>query len=219
MFNLLDKTKQTLPVKVNNKEENLDSIISDPALLEQDQQQLQDLVRTAAEDGEITKAEYEELCKLTVKLGVSNYDLNEMIRMEYKKNLIAKVKLFVEDDGEIDGKEMKALLYRSQKAGVGKEELNSYINEALANYNIERKKNLREKLHKIGISVAVAAVGVAAAYVGLKVQDNKTKFAAAQQGNLKVNLDTIRRINENVKNTTITHASQGKSMFDASLEY
>ena len=84
MFELFNKKSQLLPVKVNKNEDKLVPTISDPQLLSQKRRELTDLVRKAAEDGEITKLEYDELCDLTAQVGVNNFELNEMIRSEYK---------------------------------------------------------------------------------------------------------------------------------------
>ena len=102
MFELFDKTKQLLPVRVSKNEAKIAPTITDPQLLTQKRRELTDLVRKAAEDGEITKLEYDELQELTMQVGINNYELNEMIRSEYKKALKTKVDLFVEDDGRVD---------------------------------------------------------------------------------------------------------------------
>ena len=54
MFEIFNKTSQLLPVKVNKNEDKLVPTISDPQLLSQKRRELTDLVRKAAEDGEIT---------------------------------------------------------------------------------------------------------------------------------------------------------------------
>ena len=198
MFNFFDDTPQLLPVKVKKKEAKIAPLISDPALLAKKRQQLQDLVKKAAEDGVITAMEYDELRELTAQVGVNNSELNDMIQLEYKKKLISRVRLFAED-GEIDEGEMKLLLRRANEIGVDKAELNTYINEALSEYDIEKKKKFRN----VCISLAVVAAGAAAAVIGLNFQKNKAMLAAAQQGNMKVSLSTI----THTRNTNVQHSS------------
>lgn len=178
MLDVLNKKSQVTPT-------------SDTKSLAHYRKQLQLLVKKATEDGEITKTEYDQLRELTEKADISDSELNEMIRVEFKKDLIAKVQLFVEDDGKVDKNEMKVLVHRANEIGISDDQLNSYINEALAKYDIERKKRFREKIHKIGISVAVAAAASAVAFVGVQVQKNKILVNASKQGNYKINLSTI----------------------------
>ncbi len=141
MFDFFDNTPQLLPVKVKKEEAKLVPMISNPATLAIKRQELQDLVKKATEDGEITSMEYNELLELTIQVGVNNSELNEMIREEYKKSLIDKVHLFAED-GVIDENEMKLLLSRAKEIGMSKDELNTCINEALSKYDIEMKKKV-----------------------------------------------------------------------------
>ena len=210
MFDFFDNTPQLLPVKVKKEEAKLVPLISDPTLLAKKRQELQGLVKKATEDGEITSTEYKELLELTTQVGVNNSELNEMIKIEYKKALTARVQLFAED-GKIDEDEMKLLLRRAKEIGMSKEELNTSINEALSKYNIEMKKKIR----KVCIAVATVAVGTAAAVIGLNFQKNKTMLTMAQKGNLKVSLSSITR-NTNIstthtKNSNIRHISEKKT--------
>lgn len=203
MFDFFENTPQLLPVKVKKEEAKLVPLISDPILLAKKRQELQNLVKKAAEDGEITSMEYKELLELTEQVGVNNSELNEMIRVEYKKKLISRVQLFAED-GDIDESEMKLLLSCANEIGLSKDELNMYINEALSNYDIEKKKKFR----KVCVSLAVAAVGTAAAVIGLKFQHNKAMLAAAQLGNMKVSLSSITNSHTHTHNTNIRHISE-----------
>lgn len=202
MFELFNKKSQLLPVKVNKNEDKLVPTISDPQLLSQKRRELTDLVRKAAEDGEITKLEYDELCDLTAQVGVNNFELNEMIRSEYKKNLNEKIKLFVEDDGIVDESEMKNLISRAKEIGVGEAELKIQISEAVSKYTMEQKRiqeekrkvnkaNFTEKVQKLGKFLLVAGAATAAAYVGLKAQSNRANNLAAMNGNYKVSLSTV----------------------------
>ena len=202
MFELFNKKSQLLPVKVNKNEDKLVPTISDPQLLSQKRRELTDLVRKAAEDGEITKLEYDELCDLTAQVGVNNFELNEMIRSEYKKTLNEKIKLFVEDDGIVDESEMKNLMSRAKEIGVGEAELKIQISEAVSKYTMEQKRiqeekrkvnkaNFTEKVQKLGKFLLVAGAATAAAYVGLKAQSNRANNLAAMNGNYKVSLSTV----------------------------
>ena len=202
MFELFNKKSQLLPVKVNKNEDKLVPTISDPQLLNQKRRELTDLVRKAAEDGEITKLEYDELCDLTAQVGVNNFELNEMIRNEYKKALNEKIKLFVEDDGIVDESEMKNLMSRAKEIGVGEAELKIQISEAVSKYTMEQKRiqeekrkvnkaNFTEKVQKLGKFLLVAGAATAAAYVGLKAQSNRANNLAAMNGNYKVSLSTV----------------------------
>lgn len=202
MFEIFNKTSQLLPVKVNKNEDKLVPTISDPQLLSQKRRELTDLVRKAAEDGEITKLEYDELCDLTAQVGVNNFELNEMIRSEYKKTLNEKIKLFVEDDGIVDESEMKNLMSRAKEIGVGEAELKIQISEAVSKYTMEQKRiqeekrkvnkaNFTEKVQKLGKFLLVAGAATAAAYVGLKAQSNRANNLAAMNGNYKVSLSTV----------------------------
>ncbi len=202
MFEIFNKTSQLLPVKVNKNEEKLVPTVSDPQLLSQKRSELRDIVRKAAEDGEITKLEYDELCDLTAQVGVNNFELNEMIRSEYKKNLNEKIKLFVEDDGIVDESEMKNLISRAKEIGVGEAELKIQISEAVSKYTMEQKRiqeekrkvnkaNFTEKVQKLGKFLLVAGAATAAAYVGLKAQSNRANNLAAMNGNYKVSLSTV----------------------------
>lgn len=202
MFELFNKKSQLLPVKVNKNEDKLAPTISDPQLLSQKRRELTDLVRKAAEDGEITKLEYDELCDLTAQVGVNNFELNEMIRSEYKKTLNEKIKLFVEDDGIVDESEMKNLMSRAKEIGVGEAELKIQISEAVSKYTMEQKRiqeekrkvnkaNFTEKVQKLGKFLLVAGAATAAAYVGLKAQSNRANNLAAMNGNYKVSLSTV----------------------------
>ncbi len=202
MFELFNKKSQLLPVKVNKNEDKLVPTISDPQLLSQKRRELTDLVRKAAEDGEITKLEYDELCDLTAQVGVNNFELNEMIRSEYKKTLNEKIKLFVEDDGIVDESEMKNLISRAKEIGVGEAELKIQISEAVSKYTMEQKRiqeekrkvnkaNFTEKVQKLGKFLLVAGAATAAAYVGLKAQSNRANNLAAMNGNYKVSLSTV----------------------------
>lgn len=202
MFELFNKKSQLLPVKVNKNEDKLVPTISDPQLLSQKRRELTDLVRKAAEDGEITKLEYDELCDLTAQVGVNNFELNEMIRSEYKKTLNKKIKLFVEDDGIVDESEMKNLMSRAKEIGVGEAELKIQISEAVSKYTMEQKRiqeekrkvnkaNFTEKVQKLGKFLLVAGAATAAAYVGLKAQSNRANNLAAMNGNYKVSLSTV----------------------------
>lgn len=202
MFEIFNKTSQLLPVKVNKNEDKLVPTISDPQLLSQKRRELTDLVRKAAEDGEITKLEYDELCDLTAQVGVNNFELNEMIRSEYKKTLNEKIKLFVEDDGIVDESEMKNLMSRAKEIGVGEAELKIQISEAVSKYTMEQKRiqeekrkvnkaYFTEKVQKSGKFLLVAGAATAAAYVGLKAQSNRANNLAAMNGNYKVSLSTV----------------------------
>lgn len=202
MFEIFNKSAQLLPVKVTKNEDKLVPTISDPQLLAQKRNELNDLVRKAAEDGEITKLEYDELCELTVQVGVNNYELNEMIRAEYKKALKDKVRLFVEDDGRIDDTEMKNLMSRAKVIGVSEAELKILISEFLSKYKLEQEKKdaekwkeskakFAEKASRFGKLLLAAGVAAGAAYVGLKAQSNKANNIAAKQGNYKVSLTTV----------------------------
>ncbi len=202
MFELFNKKSQLLPVKVNKNEDKLVPTISDPQLLSQKRRELTDLVRKAAEDGEITKLEYDELCDLTAQVGVNNFELNEMIRSEYKKTLNEKIKLFVEDDGIVDESEMKNLMSRAKEIGVGEAELKIQISEAVSKYTMEQKRiqeekrkvnkvNFTEKVQKLRKFLLVAGAATAAAYVGLKAQSNRANNLAAMNGNYKVSLSTV----------------------------
>jgi len=220
MFELFNKSAQLLPVKVAKDEEQLVPTISDPQLLAQKRKELNELVRKAAEDGEITKLEYDELCELTVQVGVNNYELNEMIRTEYKKALKTKVDFFVRDDGQVDETEMKNLMCRAKEIGVGEQELKAIISESLSKYKLEQKKiqaekdrlrkqiqaekdklraekrkeskaNFAEKASKLGKILLAAGVAAGAAYVGLKAQSNRANNLAAMNGNYKVSLSTV----------------------------
>jgi len=202
MFEIFNKTSQLLPVKVNKNEEKLVPTVSDPQLLSQKRSELRDIVRKAAEDGEITKLEYDELCDLTAQVGVNNFELNEMIRSEYKKTLNEKIKLFVEDDGIVDESEMKNLMSRAKEIGVGEAELKIQISEAVSKYTMEQKRiqeekrkvnkaNFTEKVQKLGKFLLVAGAATAAAYVGLKAQSNRANNLAAMNGNYKVSLSTV----------------------------
>ena len=202
MFELFNKSAQLLPVKVTKSENQLVPTISDPQLLTQKRNELNDLVRKAAEDGEITKLEYDELCELTVQVGVNNYELNEMIRAEYKKALKDKVRLFVEDDGRIDDTEMKNLMSRAKEIGVSEAELKILISEFLSKYKLEQEKKdaekwkeskakFAEKASRFGKLLLAAGVAAGAAYVGLKAQSNKANNIAAAMGNYKVSLSTV----------------------------
>ena len=202
MFELFNKKSQLLPVKVNKNEDKLVPTISDPQLLSQKRRELTDLVRKAAEDGEITKLEYDELCDLTAQVGVNNFELNEMIRSEYKKTLNEKIKLFVEDDGIVDESEMKNLISRAKEIGVGEAELKIQISEAVSKYTMEQKRiqeekrkvnkaNFTEMVQKLGKFLLVAGAATAAAYVGLKAQSNRANNLAAMNGNYKVSLSTV----------------------------
>ncbi len=202
MFEIFNKTSQLLPVKVNKNEEKLVPTVSDPQLLSQKRSELRDIVRKAAEDGEITKLEYDELCDLTTQVGINNFELNEMIRTEYKKTLNEKIKLFVEDDGIVDESEMKNLMSRAKEIGVGEAELKIQISEAVSKYTMEQKRiqeekrkvnkaNFTEKVQKLGKFLLVAGAATAAAYVGLKAQSNRANNLAAMNGNYKVSLSTV----------------------------
>ena len=202
MFEIFNKSAQLLPVKVSKNEDKLVPTISDPQLLAQKRNELNDLVRKAAEDGEITKLEYDELCELTVQVGVNNYELNEMIRAEYKKALKDKVRLFVEDDGRIDDTEMKNLMSRAKEIGVSEAELKILISEFLSKYKLEQEKKdaekwkeskakFAEKASRFGKLLLAAGVAAGAAYVGLKAQSNKANNIAAAMGNYKVSLSTV----------------------------
>lgn len=202
MFEIFNKTSQLLPVKVNKNEEKLVPTVSDPQLLSQKRSELRDIVRKAAEDGEITKLEYDELCDLTAQVGVNNFELNEMIRSEYKKTLNEKIKLFVEDDGIVDESEMKNLMSRAKEIGVGEAELKIQISEAVSKYTMEQKRiqeekrkvnkaNFTEKVQKLGKFLLFAGAATAAAYVGLKAQSNRANNLAAMNGNYKVSLSTV----------------------------
>ena len=209
MFELFNKKSQLLPVKVNKNEDKLVPTISDPQLLSQKRRELTDLVRKAAEDGEITKLEYDELCDLTAQVGVNNFELNEMIRSEYKKTLNEKIKLFVEDDGVVDEIEMRNLISRAKEIGVSEQELKIQISEAISNYTLEQKRiqtekmkvmkakakestaKFAEKAQKLGKLLLAAGVASAVAYVGLKAQKQQVNNIAAKQGNYKVSLSTV----------------------------
>lgn len=209
MFEIFNKTSQLLPVKVNKNEDKLVPTISDPQLLSQKRRELTDLVRKAAEDGEITKLEYDELCDLTAQVGVNNFELNEMIRSEYKKSLNEKIKLFVEDDGVVDEIEMRNLISRAKEIGVSEQELKIQISEAISNYTLEQKRiqtekmkvmkvkakestaKFAEKAQKLGKLLLAAGVASAVAYVGLKAQKQQVNNIAAKQGNYKVSLSTV----------------------------
>ena len=202
MFELFNKTSQHLPVKVTKSEDKLAPTISDPQLLTQKRRELTDLVRKAAADGEISKLEYDELCELTTQVGVNNFELNEMIRSEYKKALNEKIKLFVEDDGIVDELEMKNLISRSKEIGVSEAELKIQISEAVSKYTMEQKRiqaeqkkvnkaKFAEKAQKLGKFLLVAGVGTAVAFVGLKAQSNRANNLAAKSGNYKVSLSTV----------------------------
>ena len=202
MFELFNKSAQLLPVKVTKDEEQLVPTITDPQLLAQKRKELNELVRKAAEDGVITKVEYDELCELTVQVGVNNFELNEMIRAEYKNALKDKVQLFVEDDGEVDETEMKNLTSRAKEIGVSQAELKTLISEAMSKYKLEQQKKdaekwkeskakFAEKASRFGKILLAAGAATAAAYVGLKAQSNRANNLAAQQGNYKVTLSTI----------------------------
>lgn len=220
MFELFNKSAQLLPVKVSKNEDKIAPTISDPQLLAQKRNELKELVRKAAEDGEITQMEYDELCELTVQVGINDFELNEMVRAEYKKALVKKVKLFVGDDGKVDESEMKDLMFRAKEIGVGVEDLKSCIQEAVTQYKIqyeieekkrraakekrlaeqrkEKAEQRKENMKKIGDRAAklgkiLLGVGVAAgaAYVGLKVQSNRANNLAAMNGTYKVSLSTV----------------------------
>ena len=209
MFELFDKTKQLLPVRVSKNEAKIAPTITDPQLLTQKRRELTDLVRKAAEDGEITKLEYDELQELTMQVGINNYELNEMIRSEYKKALKTKVDLFVEDDGRVDETEMKNLMCRAKEIGVSEDELKTIISESLSKYKMEQQKlreeqqklykakakeitsNVAEKANKLGKLLLAAGAVAAVAYVGLKAQSNRANNLAAKNGNYKVSLSTV----------------------------
>lgn len=202
MFELFNKTSQHLPVKVTKNEEKLVPTISDSQLLAQKRSELIDLVKKAAEDGEITKLEYDELCELTTQVGVNNFELNEMIRSEYKKALNEKIKLFVEDDGIVDGAEMKNLMSRAKEIGVSEAELKIQISEAVSKYTMEHKRiqaeqrkvnkaKIAEKVQKLGKILLTVGTATAVAYVGLKAQSNRANNLAAKSGNYKVSLSTV----------------------------
>ena len=206
---LFNKSAQLLPVKVSKNEDKMVPTISDPQLLAQKRSKLKELVKKAAEDGEITKMEYDELCELTVQVGVNNYELNEMIRTEYKKNLRSKIDLFVADDGRVDETEMENLMCLAKEIGVKEEELNTIISESLSKYKLEQQKlraeqlklstakakeittNVAEKAKKLGKILLAAGAVAAVAYVGLKAQSNMANNIAARQGNYKVSLTTV----------------------------
>lgn len=209
MFEIFNKTSQLLPVKVNKNEEKLAPTVSDPQLLSQKRRELRDIVRKAAEDGEITKLEYDELCDLTTQVGINNFELNEMIRSEYKKNLNEKIKLFVEDDGVVDEIEMRNLISRAKEIGISEQELKIQISEAISNYTLEQKRiqtekmkamkekakestaKFAEKAQKLGKFLLAAGIATAVAYVGLKAQKQQANNIAAKQGNYKVSLSTV----------------------------
>ena len=217
---LFNKSAQLLPVKVSKNEERLVPTSSDPQMLSQKRKELSDLVRKAAEDGEITKIEYDELCELTVQVGVNNFELNEMIRAEYKKALKDKVQLFVEDDGKVDETEIKNLMCLAKEIGVGEAELKTLISESLSKYKLEQQKireerkkinkakakeittnvaektkvittNVAEKANKLGKLLLVAGAFATVAYVGLKAQKQQVNNIAAKQGNYKVSITTV----------------------------
>lgn len=209
MFEIFNKTSQLLPVKVNKNEEKLAPTVSDPQLLSQKRRELRDIVKKAAEDGEITKLEYDELCDLTAQVGINNFELNEMIRSEYKKALNEKIKLFVEDDGVVDEIEMRNLVSRAKEIGVSEQELKIQISEAISNYTLEQKRiqtekmkvmkgkarentaKFAEKAQKLGKLLLAAGVATAVAYVGLKAQKQQANNIAAKQGNYKVSISTV----------------------------
>lgn len=209
MFELFNKTKQFLPEKVSKNEEKIAPTITDPQLLAQKRKELSELVRKAAEDGEITSIEYDELRELTVQVGVNNYELNELIRSEYKKALIAKVKRFVMDDGGVSDNEMQILMNRAKELDVSEESLNEYIQEAITQYDREeerrraerkkanaplreeRRQKFGEKVAKLGKIVAIAGAAVGAAAVFLKAQETSVNRTAAKNGNYKVSLTTV----------------------------
>ena len=192
MFDFFDNTPQLLPVKVKKEEAKLVPLISDPALLAKKRQELQSLVKKATEDGEITSMEYQELLELTTQVGVNNSELNEMIKIEYKKALIARIQLFAED-GNIDEDEMRVLLKRAKEIGMSKEELNTSINEALSKYSIEMKKKFRN------VCIAVAGIATVAATAVL---------ATAIRGNMNISLSSITKRTLQSKDTTVRHVSE-----------
>lgn len=198
MFELFKKSAQLIPVKVSKNEEKLVPTISDPQLLSQKRKELIELVQKAAADGEISKVEYDELCDLTVQVGVNNYELNEMIRSEYKNHLKAKIRLYVEDDGYVDDTEMKNLLLQAKEIGMGEEELKGLISESVSKYELEQAKlraegkaKFAEKARKLGTILLTVGAVAGLAYVGLKAQKQQTNNIAAKQGNYKVSLTTV----------------------------
>ena len=191
MFGKVNKTSKTVSVKEKKNEEKTIPAEQTTQHLAQYRQELIALVKKAAEDGEITRSEYKQLCELTQKSGISQLELNDMIRMELKQDLIAKIQLFVEDDGEVDDQEMRSLIYRAKEIGINKNELDTYVNEALAKYKKEDNENFRKKMRKVGVFFAVAATGAAAAFIGLQAQKNSSMVNASKLGNYKVSLSTI----------------------------
>jgi len=232
MFELFNKTVQLLPVKVSEKEAKITPLISDPQLLSQKRLELQDLIKKAVVDGEITTIEYDEIQELTKQVGVNNFELNEMIKIEFKNELKSKIQLFVEDDGIIDKSEMTALLNRAKTIGLSKQDLNMYINEALSKYEKEENKRKEEENKRkeeeyqrqkektnTFLKIAAGVLGVAA--IALGATAGKTVLTTAQQGNLKLsfsssNNNTTKRedvnINENKRvektsRTDVHHSS------------
>lgn len=195
--------KKVLPIEIDPNEAPWFPQIHDQNELSKKRQELQSMVAKAAEDGNISFLEYQELQNLTVLVGVNNTELAKLIITEYKQQLKKQIQLCA-SDGDVNESEMEALVKRAKELGMSKDELMLLINEALSNHKEEVRKRAN------AILAGLAATFLAAGCVAVKIL-----METSAKGNLKLSFSvknknitkdtTITRNYNTTKTTTINH--------------
>ena len=173
MFDLFKKKQDILPVKVEKEQEPLVPLISDPEELKKKKAELCAMVKSAAEDGKISSFEYHEMHDLAMQVGVSDAEIEDMVRDEFRGQLKQQIILFAKD-GKVDEEELTAIMHRAKEIGMTKGEVELLINEALSKQEEKDAKQFK-KVVGIALGMAFAAAGVAGAIL----------HEMAKQGNLK----------------------------------
>lgn len=148
-------------------------LITDPEELKKKREELCAMVKTFAEDGKISAVEYHEMHDLAVQTGISDAEIEAMVRDEFCGQLKRQIRLFAKD-GDLDEEELAAIIRRAKEIGMTKGEVEILVNEALSNQKEEDAKRFK-RVAGIALGVAFAVAGAAGAVL----------FEMAKQGNLK----------------------------------
>ena len=131
---------------------------------------LQEMIKKAVEDGEVTDAEREQITALADELKVSQNDLEIMIKDAFREAFKKTVVLYAQD-GKVDKKEMESLQMRALQAGISAADMNVMVNEALSNQKAETREKMKKIIVKAGkVAAEVAVVGVGAYYLITKAK-------------------------------------------------
>lgn len=195
--------KKVLPIEIDPNEAPWFPQIHDQKELSKKRQELQSMVAKAAEDGNISLLEYQELQRLTVLVGVNNTELAKLIITEYKQQLKKQIQLCA-SDGDVNESEMEALVKRAKELGMSKEELMLLINEALSNHKEEVRK--RVTVIMAGLATTLLAAGCVAVKILMETSAKGNLKMSFSVKNKNITKDTtITRNYNTTKTTTINH--------------